>query len=91
MSYLELLSVFRALCGDNPEQNAGTIHAFNPKHLPIFAMVKIGRISHDHQAPFWHVVLRVVDVSSGEAKLKPAATCTIHLGPPIFLQIMDPL
>ena len=33
----------------------------------------------------------VVEVSSGDAKRKQAATCTIHLGPPIFLQILDPL
>ena len=53
----------------------------------LFAMAKIRRIGHDHQAPFWHVL----DVSSGDAKRKQAATCTIHLGPPIFLQILDPL
>ena len=58
----------------------------------IFAMAKIRRIGHDHQAPFWHVVVvLVVEVSSGDAKRKQAATCTIHLGPPIFLQILDPL
>ena len=46
---------------------------------------------HDHQAPFWHLVLLLVEVSSGDVKRKYAATCTIHLGPSIFLQILDPL
>ena len=27
---------FKALCGDDTEQNAGTIHASNPEHLPDF-------------------------------------------------------
>ena len=60
----------------------------------IFAMAQIRRIGNDHQTPFWHVLLVVVvvvEVSSGDAKRKQAATCTIHLGPPIFLQILDPL
>ena len=53
-------------------------------------MAKIRRIGHDHQAPFWHLhlillLLLLVDVSSGDAKRKQAATCTIHLGPPRFL------
>ena len=25
----------------------------------FFAMAKIRRIGHDHQAPFWHVLVRV--------------------------------
>ena len=56
-------------------------------------MAKIRRIGHDHQAPFWHLLVLVLllEVSSGDAKRKQAATCTIHLGPPIFLQILDPL
>ena len=57
-------------------------------------MAKIRRIGHDHQALFWHLVLVVVvllDVSSGDAERKQAAICTIHLGPPIFVQILDPL
>ena len=33
---LEHLPVFKALCGDNPEQNAGTIHASNQEQLPVF-------------------------------------------------------
>ena len=54
----------------------------------IFAMAKIRRIGHDHPAPFWHLLLLVLlDVSNGDAKRKHAATCTIYLGPPIFLQI----
>ena len=57
----------------------------------FFAMAKIRRIGHDHQASFWHVVVVVLDVSSGDTKRKQAATCTIHLGPPLFLQILDPL
>ena len=59
----------------------------------FFAMAKIRRMGHDHQAPFWHLVvlLLLLEVSSGDAKRKQAATCTIHLGPPIFLQILDPL
>ena len=32
----EHLPIFRALCGDNPEQNAGTNHACNLEHLPSF-------------------------------------------------------
>ena len=35
-SDLEHLPVFNALCGDNPEQSAGTVHATNPEHLPVF-------------------------------------------------------
>ena len=27
---------FQPLCGDDPEQNAGTIHASNSEHLPVF-------------------------------------------------------
>ena len=60
----------------------------------VFAMAQIRRIGHDHQALFWHVLVLlvlVVEVSSADAKRKQAATCTIHLGPPIFLQIPDPL
>ena len=53
-------------------------------------------MSHDKQAPLWHLVVVVVlllllDVSSGDAKRKQAATRAINLGPPIFLQILDPL
>ena len=62
--------------------------------MNIFAMTKIQRIGHDHQAPFWHLVLvllLLVDVSSGDAKRKQAATCSLHLEPPIFLQILDSL
>ena len=29
------LTGFKALCRDNPEQNAKTIHVSNPEHLPI--------------------------------------------------------
>ena len=54
----------------------------------VFAMAKIRRIGHDHEAPFWHVL---VEVFSGDAKRKQTATCTIHFGPRIFLQILDPL
>ena len=64
---------------------------FNPLFV-VFAMAKIRRIGHDHEAPFWHLlVVLLLEVSSGDAKRKQAATCTIHLGPPIFLQILDPL
>ena len=37
----------------------------------VFAMAKIRRIGHDHQASFWHVLLLVIlvlDISSGDAK-----------------------
>ena len=27
--------VFKPVYGDDPEQNAGTIHASNPEHLPV--------------------------------------------------------
>ena len=33
---MEHLPVLNALCRDDPEQKAGTIHAANPEHLPIF-------------------------------------------------------
>ena len=52
----------------------------------FFAMAKIRRIGHDHQAPFflgWDF--------KRDTRRKQAATCTIHPGPPIFLQILDPL
>ena len=35
-SLLEHLPVCNALCGDNPEQNAGTIHESNPEDLHVF-------------------------------------------------------
>ena len=35
---MENFPVFKALCGDNPEQNAATIHAFNPEHLPVLRL-----------------------------------------------------
>jgi hypothetical protein len=57
----------------------------------VFAMAQIRRIGHDHQVPFWHVLVLLVEESSGDAKQKQAATCKIHLGPPIFFQILDPL
>ena len=42
---------------------------------PLFAMAQIRRIGHDHQAPFWHLLVLVVfEVSSGDAKRKQAAT-----------------
>ena len=33
---MDHLPVFKALRGDNPEQNAGTICASNLEHLPVF-------------------------------------------------------
>ena len=30
------LPIFKAPRGDDPEQNAGTILASNPEHLPVF-------------------------------------------------------
>ena len=61
------------------------------KHeVPLFAMAMIQRIGHDHQASFWHVLVLVLDVTSSDANRKQAATCRIHLGHPIFLQILDP-
>ena len=57
-------------------------------------MAQIRRIGHDHQTPFWHVVvvllLLLVEVSSGDAKQKQAATCTIHLGPIYFYRFWTP-
>ena len=32
----EHFPAFKALRGDDPEGNAGTIHASNPEHLPVF-------------------------------------------------------
>ena len=55
----------------------------------FFAMAQIRRIGHDHQAPFWHLVV-LVEVSSGDAKRKQAAKCTIHLRPPIFYRFRTP-
>ena len=59
----------------------------------VFAMAQIRRIGHNHQTPFWHLVgvLLLLDISNGDAKQKQAALCTIHLGPQIFLQILNPL
>ena len=34
-SYLEHLPVFKAPCGDNLQQNAGTINTSNPEYLPV--------------------------------------------------------
>ena len=31
---------FKALCGKNPEQNAGTIHESNPEHLPFLSSMR---------------------------------------------------
>ena len=48
-------------------------------------MAKIQRISHDHQTPFWLVVVLVfVGISSGDTRRKQATTWPIYLGPPIF-------
>ena len=33
---MEHLPVFKALCGNNPQHNAGMTHASNPEHLLIF-------------------------------------------------------
>ena len=68
---------------------------FDGSHY-FFAMATLRRIGHDHQAPFWPLLLLLLlvlllGVSSGDAKQKQAATYTIHLGPPICLQILDPL
>ena len=40
MSNPEYILVFRAICGDNPEQNAGTIHALIPEHLLVFKALR---------------------------------------------------
>ena len=55
-------------------------------------MAQIQRIGHDHQTPLWHLLLLVVfvEVSSGDAKRKQAATWTVHLGPPIFFTDSGP-
>ena len=56
----------------------------------VLAMAKIRRIGHDHQAPFWHLlVVLVVGISSGDTRQKHATTYTIYFGPPIFLQILN--
>ena len=56
----------------------------------IFAMAQIHRIGHDHQAPFWCVVLVLVlgykAVTRGENKL-PHGQYT--LDPQYFLQILN--
>ena len=52
-------------------------------------MPKIRRIGHDHQAPFWHVVLfGNKAVTQGENKL-PHAQYTLE--PKDFLQILKAL
>ena len=62
----------------------------------VFAMAKIRRIGHDHQAPFQVLVLvvlvvLVLGISSGDTRRKQTTTWPIYLRPPIFLQILDPL
>ena len=55
----------------------------------LFALAKIQRIGHDHQAPFWHVVVgENLAVTRGKNKL-PHAQYTSE--PKDFLQILDPL
>ena len=63
--------------------------------ITLFAMAKIQKIGHDHQAPFWLVVVCIVllycciGISSGDTRQKQATTWPIYLGPPIFLQILN--
>ena len=38
----EHLPVHKALLGDDPGRNAGTIHASNPEHLPVFKALHVG-------------------------------------------------
>ena len=70
-----------------------TLCAFNDfLHVSLFffAIAKIQRIGHDHQAPFWLVVLYCnLGISSGNTRRKQATTWPIYLGPPIFLQILN--
>ena len=61
----------------------------------IFAMAQICIIAHDHQAPFWFVVVVLLllflqgqTVTQGK---KQTTTWPIYLMPPIFLPILDPL
>ena len=55
----------------------------------FLAIAMIRRNGHDHQAPFWLVVVLVVGISSGVMRQKQATTWPIYLGPPIFLQILS--
>ena len=59
----------------------------------VFAMAKIRRIGHDHQAPFQVLVLVLVvlGISSSDTRRKQTTTWPIYPRPPIFLQILDPL
>ena len=57
-------------------------------------MAKIRSIGHDHQVPFLHLVVVLVDLVVGNQAVtqgaKQAAKCTIYLGPPIFDRFMTP-
>ena len=44
---LEHLPVLNALCGDDPEQNAGTTLASNPEHLPVFKAPSGGNLEQN--------------------------------------------
>ena len=59
--------------------------------VSFFAMAKIRRIGHGHQAPFFLLLFLLFLDFNCETRRKQAATCTIHLGPPIFIQILDSL
>ena len=37
---MEQLPVFKALCRDNPDQNAGPIHASNPEYLLVLKALR---------------------------------------------------
>ena len=45
--YLEHLPLFSDLCVDDPEQNAGTIHASNPEHLTVFKAPRRDNLEHN--------------------------------------------
>ena len=56
----------------------------------VFAMGRIQTIGHDHQAPFWHLLLLANQaVTKGKNKL-PHAHCTIHLGTPRLFTDFEP-
>ena len=54
----------------------------------VFAIAKIRRIGHDHQAPFR--VLIVLGISSGDTRRKQTTTWPIYLRPPIFFTDSGP-
>ena len=48
-------------------------------------------LAQKYSEKMYHNIKDEIGISSGDTRQKQAATCPIYLGPPIFLQILDPL